>query len=155
MDYKTLLESAEGLLSSEPTNLSLLSNASAFLNDAISNLNWVGFYMYKDGVLTLGPFQGKVACNLIMPGKGVVGTSFVKKEVIVVKNVHEIDNHITCDPVSISETVVPIKNENGDVWAILDLDSPLEGRFDPQLVDFLQQFGALLEKYIDFNSALI
>jgi len=54
-----------------------------------------------------------------------------------------------------SETVVPIKNENGDVWAILDLDSPLEGRFDPQLVDFLQQFGALLEKYIDFNSALI
>ena len=113
--------------------------------EVIKDINWVGFYMYKDGVLTLGPFQGKVACNLIMPGKGVVGTSFVKKEVIVVKNVHEIDNHITCDPVSMSETVVPIKNENGDVWAILDLDSPLEARFDQQLVDFLQQFGALLE----------
>ena len=124
MDYKTLLESAEGLLSSQPTNLSLLSNASAFIYDAIPTLNWVGFYMYKDGILTLGPFQGKVACNLIMPGKGVVGTSYIKNESIVVKNVHEVDNHITCDPVSMSEVVFPIRNKD-EVWAILDIDSPI------------------------------
>src|SRR5690554_2595599 len=112
MDYKTLLESAQGLLSSELTTLSLLSNASAFIYDAIPTLNWVGFYMYKDGILTLGPFQGKVACNLIMPGKGVVGTSYLKNESIVVKNVHEVDNHITCDPVSMSEVVFPIRNKD-------------------------------------------
>lgn len=154
MDYKVLLESAEGLLSTEPTNLSILSNASAFLNDAIPDLNWVGFYMYKNGILTLGPFQGKVACNLIMPGKGVVGTSYSKNEVIVVKNVHEIENHITCDPISMSETVIPIRH-NGAIWAILDLDSPVENRFDRNLVDFLQQFGLLIENYIDFSKALI
>ena len=154
MNYKVLLQSAKGLLSSEPTNLSLLSNATAFLNDSIQDLNWVGFYMFKDGILTLGPFQGKVACNLIMPGKGVVGSSYQKNEVIVVKNVHEIDNHITCDPVSMSETVVPIRH-NEHVWAILDLDSPIENRFDPELVDFLQQFGALIENYIDFERPLI
>lgn len=154
MDYKVLLQSAEGLLSSEPTNLSILSNASAFLNDAIPDLNWVGFYMYKDGILTLGPFQGRVACNLIMPGKGVVGTSFIKNEVIVVKNVHEIENHITCDPVSMSETVIPIRS-NGNVWAILDLDSPVENRFDTDLVHFLQQFALLIENYIDFSKPLI
>lgn len=154
MDYKVLLQSAEGLLSSEPTNLSILSNASAFLNDSIEKLNWVGFYMFKDGILTLGPFQGKVACNLIMPGKGVVGTSYLKNEIIVVKNVHEIENHITCDPISMSETVIPIRN-NGKVWAILDLDSPVENRFDADLVDFLQQFGLLIENYIDFSKALI
>jgi|SRR5690554_854406 len=154
MDYKVLLQSAEGLLSSEPTNLSILSNASAFLNDSIADLNWVGFYMFKDGILTLGPFQGKVACNLIMPGKGVVGSSYLKNEVIVIKNVHEIENHITCDPISMSETVIPIRN-NGKVWAILDLDSPIVDRFDSALVDFLQQFGALIENYIDFSKALI
>ncbi|MFA7417482.1 MAG: GAF domain-containing protein [Acholeplasma sp.] len=154
MDYKVLLQSAEGLLSSEPTNLSILSNASAFLNDSIADLNWVGFYMFKDGILTLGPFQGKVACNLIMPGKGVVGSSYLKNEVIVIKNVHEIENHITCDPISMSETAIPIRN-NGKVWAILDLDSPIVDRFDSALVDFLQQFGALIENYIDFSKALI
>ncbi|WP_210994401.1 GAF domain-containing protein [Acholeplasma laidlawii] len=73
---------------------------------------------------------------------------------IVVKNVHEIENHITCDPISMSETVIPIRH-NGAIWAILDLDSPVENRFDKDLVDFLQQFGLLIENYIDFSKGLI
>ncbi|WP_025725443.1 GAF domain-containing protein [Acholeplasma granularum] len=154
MNYDILIESANALLKDEPNNLSLLSNATAFINDHINDLNWVGFYLYNNGVLTLGPFQGKVACNKILPGKGVVGTSYVNNEVIVVKNVHEIENHIMCDANSMSEVVIPIRNGK-EIYAIFDFDSPIENRFDDKLVQFLRQFAALIEKYIDFNAPLI
>ena len=146
MHYKTLLASAENLLSSEPTNLSLLSNASAFINDHITDLNWVGFYLYKNGILTLGPFQGKVACNLIMPGKGVVGTAYSKNESIVIKNVHEIENHITCDPVSMSEFVAPISNENGDVSVYQKVIAGSENRL-LQAEEKLQAYESEVERY--------
>lgn len=154
MDYKLLLNSAEALMKDEPNTLSLLSNASAFINDHISDLNWVGFYLYQNGKLTLGPFQGKVACNVILPGKGVVGTGYLKKETIVVDNVHLIDNHIACDANSMSEVVIPIMNQDA-CFAIFDLDAPIEKRFNPELVDFLQHFARLIEKNIDFNKGLI
>lgn len=154
MNYDLILESASELLKDEPNNLSLLSNASAFLKQNIDQLNWVGFYLFNQKNLTLGPFQGKVACNVIAPGKGVVGTGFIKKETIVVDDVNKIDNHIMCDPLSQSEVVIPIMNQES-VWAILDVDAPITNRFDSHLVDFLQQFGRLIEKYIDFNGSLI
>ncbi len=154
MNYGILLQSANELFKDEPNNLSLLSNASAFIKQNIDHLNWVGFYLYTQKDLTLGPFQGKVACNIIPPGKGVVGTGYLKKEIIVVEDVNKIENHIMCDPLSQSEVVVPIMHA-GKVWAIFDIDAPVTNRFDQDLVHFLQQFGQLLEKYIDFNAGLI
>lgn len=154
MNYVFLLESAKSLLQDSPNNLSLLSNASAFIKDNIENLNWAGFYLFDGTRLTLGPFQGKVACEIINPGRGVCGTAYQTKEIQVVEDVHAIDNHIACDPLSMSETVIPIIN-NGEVWGVFDLDAPVPNRFDKELVDFLTKFVEILTKYIDFNKSLI
>lgn len=154
MNYVTLLASAEALLKDEPNTLSLLSNASAFLKESIENLNWVGFYLFDGEKLTLGPFQGKVACNIIYPEKGVVGTGFSTKEIQVVPDVSKIENHIYCDPLSMSEVVLPIIS-NDQVWGVLDLDAPIIDRFDEALVEFLKDFTKKLVKYIDFNKSFI
>lgn len=154
MNYVTLLESAEALLKDEPNTLSLLSNASAFLKENIENLNWVGFYLFDGEKLTLGPFQGKVACNIIFPKKGVVGTGFSTKEIQVVPDVSKIENHIYCDPLSMSEVVLPIIHHD-KVWGVLDLDAPVIDRFDDGLVLFLKDFTEKLIKYIDFDKSFI
>ncbi|VEU83186.1 GAF domain-containing protein [Acholeplasma hippikon] len=154
MNYVFLLESAKSLLQDSPNNLSLLSNASAFIKDNFDNLNWVGFYLFDGTKLTLGPFQGKVACEIIHPGRGVCGTAYVTKETQVIPDVHAIDNHIACDAASMSETVIPIMN-HGEVWGVFDLDAPITNRFDEEFVDFLQKYVEILTKYIDFNKSLI
>ena len=149
-----MLESADNLFKSEPNTLSLLSNAAAFLKENLDNLNWVGFYLFDGTNLTLGPFQGKVACNVIAPGKGVCGTGFIEKKTQVVGDVSKIENHIYCDPNSQSEVVIPIMN-GSDVYGVLDLDAPIVERFDTQLVHFLEDYVKILTKYIDFNKGLI
>ena len=154
MNYVNLLESAKSLLADSPNNLSLLSNASAFINDNIKDLNWAGFYIYDKTNLTLGPFQGKVACEVIAPGRGVCGTAFITKEIQVVKDVHAIDNHIACDPNSNSEIVVPILHNN-EVWGVLDVDSPVIDRFNDELVDFFTKFTEIITNKLDFNKSLI
>ena len=86
----------------------LLSNLSAFIKENIDNINWAGFYIYKDKELVLGPFQGKIACTRIQPGKGVCGTAFIYAKTIIVEDVHKFEGHIACDSDSLSEIVVPI-----------------------------------------------
>ncbi|OAU85337.1 histidine kinase, partial [Lacticaseibacillus rhamnosus] len=105
-----IIDQLDGLLTGETNPITVLANASALLNDSISELNWAGFYLYngKTGQLDLGPFQGKVACMHIQPGKGVVGTSYQQNSVIRVANVHEFAGHIACDSASNAEIVVPI-----------------------------------------------
>ncbi len=91
-----------------------LSNASSLLNQFLDKINWVGFYLMKDGELVLGPFQGLPACVRITVGKGVCGTAAMKKETIVVEDVHEFPGHIACDAASNSEIVVPVI-KNGEL----------------------------------------
>ncbi len=155
MNYKLLLKMSKSLLENEPNNLSLLSNASAFLNEHIPNINWVGFYLFDGTNLTLGPFQGKVACNIINPNKGIVGQSYHLKKTLVIPDVRLEDNHIYCDPNSLSEVVIPIINNNNNVWGVLDVDAPIVNRFDNDLVGFLHQFIKVLTYHIDFNKSLI
>lgn len=154
MNYEILLQSANELFKTEPTQLSLLSNASAFIYENIPNLNWSGFYLFDGHQLTLGPFQGKVACNVIAPGKGVCGTALITKKVQVVDDVNAIDNHIACDGNSQSEVVIPIIH-NHEVYGVLDVDAPIIARFDQALVSFLREYVAILSKYIDFSRKLI
>ena len=148
MIYKNLLKQASALLESQPNQISLLANASAFLNDVIPNLNWVGFYLFDQENLTVGPFQGKVACSLIKPGAGVCGTALVTKQTQVVPNVHKISNHIVCDENSNSEVVVPII-KNNLIFGVLDVDSPIINRFDSELVSFLENFVVIITNLID------
>lgn len=148
MNKQELLTIAELLLSEQPNELSILSNASAFINDTFDNLNWAGFYLWDGKNLTVGPFQGKVACSVIPLGKGVCGEAALKKQTMVIKDVHQHENHIACDANSRSEVVVPIFIK-GKLYGVLDIDSPIENRFDAEIVDFFEDFVVLLVKIID------
>ncbi len=145
MNYNELLETAKSLLEEQPTAISLLSNASAFLNDVLDNLNWVGFYLYDGEVLHVGPFQGQVACATIALGSGVCGEAAKKNMTMVIPDVINHDNHIACDANSRSETVVPLFL-NGKLYGVLDIDSPVLNRFDEALVEFLEDFSKIVLK---------
>ena len=127
--YAALARSLTALLSGERDWIANLANTAALLNAELPDINWVGFYLLKDGELVLGPFQGKPACVRIAIGKGVCGTAAQRRESIVVPNVHAFDGHIACDSASNSELVVPLIR-GGEVRGVLDLDSPLFARFD-------------------------
>jgi L-methionine (R)-S-oxide reductase len=154
MKYKDLLESAEALLKSQPNLQSILANGSAFLNDMLDDLNWVGFYLFDGDALTVGPFQGKVACAHIPLGKGVCGEAAIQRKTLVVDDVHAIDNHIVCDAQSQSEVVVPIFVHD-QLFGVLDVDSPSLSRFDQETVVFLESFVKLLVKIIDNMKTLM
>ena len=149
--YEEVALQLTGLFEDCPHVIANLSNASAALNQAMKDINWVGFYLMEEGQLVLGPFQGKVACVEIKVGKGVCGTAVEKDEIQLVKNVHEFPGHIACDGASNSEIVLPI-HVNGKVWGVLDIDSPLLARFDEEDKDGLEKVVSVLEKMLESNS---
>ena len=134
----------KALLNDNKYRLSILSNASAYLNESIDNINWVGFYLLDKDTLYLGPFQGKPACILIPVGKGVCGDTVAKKQTIVVDNVLEYKGHIACDSNSRSEICIPIYINN-NIYGLLDIDSPIFNRFDENLKDILEKCVKIIE----------
>lgn len=126
--YPLLKEQLQSLVMGVPYSVANLANASALLNQALRDINWVGFYLCQDGKLVLGPFQGKTACIEIPFGRGVCGTAAAKDETQLVYDVHQFPGHIACDSASNSEIVIPL-HKDGAVAAVLDIDSPLVGRF--------------------------
>lgn len=143
--YEILLKQASELLESEPWAISAMSNISSLIMQSLDNLNWAGFYIMRDGVLTVGPFQGKPACIHIPLSKGVCGACASKNETMLVPDVHEFPGHIACDSASNSEIVVPI-HSNGKLVAVLDIDSPLKNRFSEADKAGLEQLVKLLEE---------
>ena len=119
-----------------------LSNASAVINQ-LGGLNWAGFYLVHHGELVLGPFQGEVACTRIPFGKGVCGTTYERKETIIVDNVHDFPGHIACSSASKSEIVVPIFKDD-EVVALIDLDAPTYSRFKKEDKDTLEEIASIL-----------
>lgn len=143
--YEILLKQASELLESEPWAISAMSNISSLIMQSLADLNWAGFYIMRDGVLTVGPFQGKPACIHIPLSKGVCGACASKNETMLVPDVHEFPGHIACDSASNSEIVVPI-HSNGKLVAVLDIDSPLKNRFSEADKAGLEQLVKLLEE---------
>ena len=148
--YALMKKQVEGLLQTEPFYVSVLSNVSAVLRENLPDINWAGFYVVRNGRLVLGPFQGKVACIHIEKGKGVCGTAWEKEETILVPDVHAFPGHIACDAASRSEIVVPLHRE-GQVVAVMDIDSPTEKRFTEKDRGGLMELAALLEKKISWE----
>lgn len=138
-----------GLICDESDWLANLSNASALLYLLLEDINWAGFYLYKNGELVLGPFQGKPACTRIELGNGVCGTAAAKLQTQLVKNVHEFPGHIVCDAASNSEIVVPIVSDN-KLKGVLDIDSPTLQRFDEVDKEYLEKFTSIIIKYVKF-----
>jgi GAF domain-containing protein len=132
-NYKDFVSNALFYLDKELHTISNLANISAYIFNNLDSVNWVGFYLIEDDELYLGPFQGKPACANIKIGKGVCGTSALKRQVLVVDDVHKFGGHIACDSDSNSEIVIPIITKNGDLFGVLDIDSNIQSRFDDNL----------------------
>ena len=129
MNYRLAADQAESILQEEPFYVSAMSNISALLKDLLPDLNWAGFYLMRDGRLTVGPFQGKPAVSRIAYGKGVCGTAWKEDKSQVVEEVSCFPGHIACDCSSRSEIVIPLRKADGSIWGVLDMDSVLFGYF--------------------------
>ena len=150
MQYDILTEQARGILEAEPWYASAMSNLSALLMTSMDRLNWAGFYLVRNSGLTVGPFQGKPACIHIPMGRGVCGTAAMMDEIQVVPDVHLFPGHIACDGASESEIVIPVR-ENGEVRAVLDIDSPVKDRFTPEDRDGLEALVQAIEKRVKWD----
>ena len=127
--YRDLAAEVDGLLAGEPDPVANAANAASAIYHALPNLNWTGFYFLRDSELVLGPFQGRPACVRIPLGRGVCGTAAAQRRSVLVPDVEAFPGHIACDMASRSELVVPLIAGEA-LLGVLDLDSPLVGRFD-------------------------
>ena len=141
VSYSLLLEQLKALTQNVPYPVANLANASALLWQELPQINWAGFYQLQGDLLILGPYQGKPACIRIPMGKGVCGTAAASGKTVRVDNVHDFPGHIACDGASNSEIVVPIF-ANGQLWGVLDIDSPVFSRFTPEDQQGLEPFAA-------------
>lgn len=148
--YRELIAQAEGLLRDERDAVANAANLSALIYHAVADLNWAGFYFLKSAnELVLGPFQGKVACVRIPVGKGVCGTAVAEGRSQLVPDVHAFAGHIACDAASRSELVVPLVRD-GAIIGVLDLDSPVPGRFTAEDQAGFEALAALYVAASDF-----
>lgn len=145
MNYKELNSQLRALIHGVPHKIANLANASALLYNSMEKLNWAGFYLMENGMLVLGPFQGKPACIEIAVGRGVCGSAVERNETIVVDDVHLFPGHIACDSASASEIVIPIRL-GGRVYGVLDIDSPVKARFTEEDRIGLEEFVRILEE---------
>jgi GAF domain-containing protein len=145
--YRLLNQQAKALIEQETDLIANMANLSALLFNQLPDLNWAGFYIMRNGELVLGPFQGQVACVRIPVGKGVCGTAVATGQVQLVTDVHEFPGHIACDAASNSEIVLPLRH-NGDIIAVLDIDSPSLARFDADDQTGLEQLIDIFEQHL-------
>ena len=151
--YSLLTAQLSSLVDGLSLPLPALANAAALLWEAMPDINWAGFYLRKGDTLYLGPFQGKVACTVILFGRGVCGTAAQTGALQLVPDVHLFPGHIACDSASNSEIVLPLV-VHGEVIGVLDIDSPLFNRFDQQDADGLSQFAGVLTSQLNWSSLL-
>ena len=141
--YAEIAGQVQALTAGERDLIANLANTASLLYHSMPDLNWVGFYLPKDGELVVGPFQGKPACVRIAMGKGVCGTAAARRATVIVENVHEFDGHIACDSASNSEIVLPLVRGT-ELIGVLDLDSPKFARFDAEDQAGLERIVATL-----------
>ena len=147
VEYESI-EQLNTLLSPEDDFVTTLANASAFLNELLNDINWVGFYLLQNDILILGPFQGKPACTRIMIGSGVCGTAVAQNSTQRVEDVHAFPGHIACDSASNSELVVLLRDQNGAPIGVLDIDSPLIARFSERDAADMERAAELISRAI-------
>lgn len=145
--YDLKIRQYNSLIADEEDIIALLSNSSAFIYEALENINWAGFYLAKENELVLGPFQGRVACYRIPFLKGVCGWVARNEKAIIVPDVHKFEGHIACDERSRSEIVIPIFN-NKKLYGVLDIDSNELNNFSTLEKEFLEELVKNLEKKI-------
>lgn len=148
-----LAQQLQSLIEGETDALANLANSAALLFYGMKEINWAGFYLLKKGGLILGPFQGKPACIRIPLGRGVCGTAAQAGKTLVVTDVHQFPGHIACDGASASEIVIPIAS-GGRTVGVMDIDSPVKGRFGEEDARGLEKIASLLSSGIVWDNLL-
>lgn len=143
MEKHLFLKQLYALLEDETDLIANLANVSAALNDFLEDINWVGFYLYKEDQLVLGPFQGHPACVRIPMNRGVCGKAATTRLIVRVSDVHAFSGHIACDSASESEIVLPLIKDDVLI-GVLDIDAPIKDRFSKEDEDFLQEVTHVL-----------
>ena len=138
--YEQLLVQATAVLEGEKNTISIMSTLCGLLKQTFEDFYWVGFYVEDKGVLKIGPYQGTLGCLTIQPERGVCGKAYRMNTTQIVDYVHKNTEHISCDPKSNSEIVVPLTNINNKVFAVLDVDSEKVGAFDAFDQEYLELF---------------
>jgi GAF domain-containing protein len=146
-EYETVLLAAKGLVEDKQLPISLYANLSALLKQTLSDVSWVGFYLFNGTALYLGPFQGKVACVDITLDRGVCGLAARTKKTVIVPDVHKFPGHIACDEGSNSEIVIPLM-KNNQLIGVLDIDSYTFARFDKVDQTYLEKLVQSIVKYL-------
>ncbi|MGE7647505.1 GAF domain-containing protein [Peribacillus frigoritolerans] len=146
-NYELVQKQLLSLIEDETNRIANLSNAAALLNQFLDEINWVGFYLYEEDQLILGPFQGLPACVRIPMGKGVCGTSAATEKTLRIEDVHQFPGHIACDAASRSEIVIPLMKD-GKFLGVLDIDSPITDRFDEMDQQGLEKFAEILSNHL-------
>ncbi|KOR80021.1 histidine kinase [Bacillus sp. FJAT-21352] len=146
-NYELVQKQLLALIEDETNRIANLSNAAALLNQFLNEINWVGFYLYEEDQLILGPFQGLPACVRIPMGKGVCGTSAATEKTLRIEDVHQFPGHIACDAASRSEIVIPLMKD-GKLLGVLDIDSPITDRFDEMDQQGLEKFAEILSNHL-------
>ena len=149
-DYMIMAKQLESLIEEDSSYVPVLSNCAALLWEQFEDINWAGFYLVKGDILVLGPFQGKLACIHIEKGKGVCGTAWASDSTQLVPDVHKFPGHIACDSASNSEVVVPVRRE-GEVVAVIDIDSPSFERFTAEDAQGLELIAEVLGRSVEWN----
>ena len=147
VNYEQVARQLLALTENVPYEVANLANISALLWQELPGINWVGFYKIEDDCLVLGPFQGKPACIRIPVGRGVCGAAVAADRVMLVPNVHDFPGHIACDGASNSEIVLPV-HKDGEIWGVLDIDSPYIGHFTERDRAGLELVAAAVEKIL-------
>jgi len=147
-NYRLMTDTAKAFFEGETDLIALLANLSALIKAYMDELNWAGFYLLKGKELVLGPFQGLPACIRIPEGKGVCGRAVLEGKPIIVADVHQFPGHIACDSASASELVIPFF-KGSRVYGVLDLDSPLPGRFTGLEAASLGKIASMLTAFLD------
>lgn len=146
-DYDLIIKQMSALAEELPDKVPVMANLSSILFYSMEDVSWAGFYTVRGDELVLGPFQGKVACVRIKKGKGVCGTAWAEDRTQLVPDVHAFPGHIACDSASRSEIVVPV-HQNGDVAAVLDIDSTIPARFSEEDREGLESVVKSLEQIL-------
>lgn len=152
--YDLLIRQTEALTESCPLPLPAMANIAALLWEALPDINWAGFYLAKEDTLYLGPFQGKTACTVIPFGRGVCGTAAASLRMQLVEDVHQFPGHIACDSASNAEIVLPLIVQ-GTLVGVMDIDSPILGRFDSLDAKGLASVCQILTHQVDWSHGLL
>ncbi|MBR0560260.1 GAF domain-containing protein [Neokomagataea anthophila] len=143
LTLEDLVSSVEAVVSTENDFIANMANVSALIFEALSDVNWAGFYILRGQELVLGPFQGRMACTRIPVGRGVCGVAAEQRVTQRVDDVHAFPGHIACDAASASEIVVPLFSD-GVLIGVLDIDSPVKARFGVDEQVIVEQVAALV-----------